>query len=224
MTDLVIWPRSLLQPHSGAPNMAPATIAGPAALSGDRQTVASPAAVWVFKYEAIRVRQAQVLLWRALAAQVEGRTTPILLPVYDRDRNRPLGVAAGVATGHGDGSTFGDGSSYASNRAQFLAAAAVARGAIRMTATKILGTALEPGQHFSVGYRLYRIKAIEAVAGADTTFTFWPPAREAIIAGSEMEFDAPVCKVRLTDDRGLDLDPELGRHAFPTVSFMEDVR
>lgn len=218
----VYWPRGLLVPRHASINPAPATVAGVASLSGFRQAVASPAGVWLIVYDAIKVGQAQRLLWRALAAQIEGRANPIILPVYDREDLRPLGTAAAATAAHGDGAVHGDGTHYRSRRTQVVAAVAAARGAVRLTTTTLLGATLHPGQHFSIGQRLYRIKAVEALSGANTTFTFWPPAREAILAGAEIEFDEPVCKVRLAEDGGMDLALDTGRHAFPSLTFIED--
>lgn len=218
----VYWPRGILVPRHAHINPAPATVAGVAALSGFRQAVASPAAVWSIAYDAIRVGQDQRLVWRALAAQIEGRASPIVLPIYDRADMRPLGASVALTAPHGDNAAHDDNAPYVSRRSQVLAAGAAARGASRLTATTILGAALEPGQHFSIGHRLYRIKAIEAVVGASTTVTFWPTAREAILAGAELEFDEPVCKVRLAEDSGMDLALDTGRHAFPSVAFIED--
>jgi hypothetical protein len=91
-----------------------------------------------------------------------------------------------------------------------------------MTIDMHVGAGPEPGQHVSIGLRLYRIKSIVNVTGNRTTCTFWPPAREDILAGAECEFDKPVCKVRLIDDAGLDLTLDTGRHGFPSITFIED--
>lgn len=220
----VIWPRALLRPRDASIDIAPATIAGPAALSGFRQAVASPAGLWSIRYHGFIVASpVQRKVWRALAAQIEGRATPIVLPVWDRSDLRPASGGAAAVAPHGDGALMSDGSGFASAATSVVLASAVARGAVRMTTTTVIGGAIEPGMHFSVGLRLYRVKAIEAAAGASTTFTFWPRARDTMLAGAEAVFDQPVCKVRLADDAGLDLMLDHGRHAFPDVAFIEDV-
>lgn len=224
MTDaLVYWPRRLLVPRVSAINPAPATVGGPASLSGFRQAIASPAAVWSIRYEGIPVGSvAQRHIMRALAAQIDGRATPIALPVYDLEELRPLGTTTPATAPHDDDAAFGDDTLYGSSRAQVVAAAPAARGASQLTVTTILAAALQAGQHFSIGLRLYRIKSIEAVAGANTTFKLWPPLREAVIADAELEFDEPVVKARLVSDGALDLALAMGAHGVVSAAFLED--
>jgi len=223
MPDPVHWPRRLLRPANASINPAPATVAGVAALSGFRQAVSSPAGVWAITYDRIIVAsRAQRLTLRAIAALVEGRATPIVLPVYDREELRPIDPSIDASATHDDGSTHDDGTGYGARRAQILVDGAVALGANQMTTETVLGETIEPGMHFSVGHRLYRVRSIVETDGASTTFKFWPIAREAIPDGAELEFDEPVCLVRLAEDGGLDLALENGRHGFPSISFVED--
>lgn len=222
MTDVVIWPRSLFPPRHVAINPAPVTLSGPVSLSGFRQAIASPAAVWAIKYDLMRVTQSGRLPWRALAAQIEGRATPIVLPVYDREQLRPLAALASGGVTHSDGSSLSDGSLYRGGRVQVIAAAAAVAGAATLDVERIASGTLRPGMHFSIGLRLYRIKSVLSASGAMATLGIWPTLREAVLAGAELEFDEPVCKVRLADDGGLDLTLDTGRHALPSVSFIED--
>lgn len=219
---IIYWPRGILKPRHAPADPAPATIAGPAALSGFRQVVGSPAAVWSIAYNQISVSGNAVKIWRALAAQIGGRANSIVIPIYDRERLRLVGIDEIDDEPHGDGEPLSDGAEYTSHRTHVIATADVARGAIRMTVETILGGEIEPGHQYSIGHRLYRVMAIEAVDGAETTFTFWPTARDAIIAGAELEFDLPVCKVRLLADDAMNLALENGRNGFASIAFIED--
>jgi hypothetical protein len=219
----VIWPRSVLRPRNVAINVAPATVAGAAALSGFRQAVSSPAGVWAIRFDGLVVTsRAAKLCLRALGALVEGRSTPIVLPVYDREDLRPVDPSLDASAPHSDGSMHDDGTGYGAVRAQIVVDGAVALGANQMTTETIVGETIEPGMHFSAGHRLYRVRSIVETDGANTTFTFWPIAREAILDGAELEFDEPVCLVRLAEDAGLDFSLDAGLHGFPSIAFIED--
>ena len=219
----VVWPRKVLIPRNAAIDAAPQTTAGPTALSGFRQTIASPAAVWLITYEQIPVVTINDrLAWRALQVLIEGRATQIILPVFDRDELKPLAFASDLAGPHGDGAYFSDGSGYLTWRSHVVLTASIIRGATQLTAQRIAGPALQPGQHFSIADRLYRIARVVSESGATATLTFWPPAREAASTGAVLNFETPRVTVRLVDDKGLDLNLGLGRNAAPTVRFIED--
>jgi hypothetical protein len=71
---------------------------------------------------------------------------------------------------------------------------------------------------------MYRIRTVQMTGANTATITFRPPAREAVSAGTEMEFDRPVCRMRLATDAEMDLDLDLvAPWSYPTVNFIEDV-
>lgn len=223
MPDPVIWPRALLRPRTTAINIAPATVAGAASLSGFRQAVSSPAGVWSITYGGLVVTSRnQRLTLRALAALVEGRSTPIVLPVFDREELRPIDPDAEADATHDDGSSFDDGSIYDGARVHVISTGALVRGATIVEFELIDGEMPEPGQHFSIANRLYRIKSIIGTSGAVRGVYVWPPLRDDVAEGATFEFDEPVCLVRLAEDKGLDLALEYGSHGFPSISFVED--
>ncbi|WP_245414806.1 hypothetical protein [Brucella oryzae] len=83
---------------------------------------------------------------------------------------------------------------------------------------------LQPGMDFSIGERMYRIRTVQMTGENTATITFRPPARAAAPTGSEMEFDYPVCRMRLATDSEMDLDLDLiSQWSFPTVNLIEDV-
>jgi hypothetical protein len=86
------------------------------------------------------------------------------------------------------------------------------------------GGRIEPGQHFSIGERLYRVKSVTySGAGATATITIRPPLREAVPNGSRLEFDFPVCRMRLASDTEMDLSLDQRRLGAPSASFVEDL-
>jgi len=218
----VIWPSAILKPRHVSIVPAHATTAGPVALSGYRQAVESPAGVWSATMSGFRiVSPAEIKMWRALSVQIKGRVTPVVVPVFDRDELLPIIGPPGYVP-HSDGSTHSDGTLYRTGRAQVITDQVVARGAVSMRVELISAAAIEPGMHFSVGHRLYRVESITAIAGSKTTMRFWPMAREAMIAGAELDFDTPVCKVRFVDDGVMDHVLDHGRTSFPQIRCIED--
>ena len=89
--------------------------------------------------------------------------------------------------------------------------------------TKITPVELEPPQRFSIGERMYQIKSISEQDDTTATIRIWPPLRDFVGSGAELEFDRPVLRVRLATDQEMDLPLEFGRWSFPSVNFIEDL-
>lgn len=223
----MLWPRSVLKPKRDPFNIAPRTLAGPSSVSGVSQVTASDAGIWKATYDQIIIKRgsASVLAFRAIANLLEGRLHPILLPrccayqPFDPDWKDLL---KGVP--HSDTSPFQDGGLYRSRAIDIrLTSNIPLRGTTANIALVSVGQ-LQPGQDFSIGERMYRIRTVQMTGEAAATITFRPPAREAVPAGTEMEFDRPVCRMRLASDNEMDLDIDLTQPwTFPTVNFIEDV-
>lgn len=225
MTTVITWPRTTLVPRECNLDIEPQGVAGPPSLSGFRQTVSSPAAAWRIRYVGINVhRPALVLLWRALAARMEGRAARIVLPVHDRRELRPFPDGEGPIDPlpHSDGTYFSDGTGYDQTVINVRLAAALA---LRDTTASVLlyhaGT-IQPGMHFSIGERLYRVTAVTPGEGIAATIEFLPPARESAGPGAVLEFEYPVCRVRLAAENGMSLALAVGRHGMASVDFFED--
>ena len=220
---MIVWPRHTLLPRVARSRAATPTISGAASLSGFRQAVASPAAAWRISFNAVPViTVAEEMIRRVLAGQIKGRATPILLPVHERPEFKSAGSGVAVSSPHDDTAPFSDGSLYVTAGSAAIVVGAAALGATSLTIRVVAGDPLRAGQHVSIGVRLYRIVSIESVDGDDHEVTIWPPARDDIADGADVELDDLVLKVRLADDLGLAVTSERGRFAHMTVSFIED--
>ncbi|MER9135112.1 hypothetical protein NKI20_02215 [Mesorhizobium sp. M0830] len=222
------WPEEVLRPTNVSFDLDSRSLAGPASVSGATQVVASDAGIWkaTFGNVVVKSRQA-VLAHRAIAALLEGRLGSILIPLC-----RGYGPSSGAVLSadeealfaevpHSDDALFDDGTGYVGSLTNVVAAANAAVRATTITATVTYAAdSIQPGQHFSIGERLYRIRTYDAGTGV---MTIRPPLREAITAGDHLEFDDPVCKMRLAQDDGLDLELAMRRFSSPSVSFIEDV-
>ncbi|MNL55779.1 hypothetical protein D3C87_1792130 [compost metagenome] len=50
-----------------------------------------------------------------------------------------------------------------------------------------------------------------------------PPLREPVLAGTELNFTRPVCRMRLATDDAMQIDLDLNRRGFPSLDFVEDL-
>lgn len=223
----ILWPRSVLKPKRDPFNIAPRTLTGPSSVSGVSQVSASDAGIWKATFADIIIKRgtASILAFRAIANLLEGRLHPILVPrccayqPFDPDWKDLLSRVP-----HSDTSPFSDGGLYRSRAIDIrLSSNIPLRGTTANIAIVAAGQ-LQPGQDFSVGERMYRIRTVQMTGVNTATITFRPPAREAVAAGTEMEFDRPVCRMRLATDAEMDLDLDLvAPWSYPTVNFIEDV-
>lgn len=218
------WPEQVLRPQNVAFDLAPRSLAGPASVSGKTQVVSSDAGIWKVTFGNLIIRRrGEVLAHRAIANLLEGRLNPIVVPLCRGYQPVPAGaVDAGLYDDvpHSDDADFSDGTGYVGTVISVVAADDVPVRAISMPVIVTYAGDIQPGQHFSVGERLYRVRTFDLDTG---TMTFRPPLREAIAAGMELNFNDPVCRMRLASDDGMDLELALRRFGNPTVNFLEDV-
>jgi hypothetical protein len=217
-----LWPIDVLWPQKLNVDLAPRSLAAPSSVSGVTQVVASDAGIWKITYDAVPVIDEQkVKAWRAIANLLEGRLGSILVPItrfYQPvpDGSEPLYEPVP----HSDDAFFDDGTGYVGRVIDVVTVGSMALRAVSGTVAVNYAGQIEPGQHFSVGERLYRVRTFNPDTGA---ITFRPPLREAVPSGTNLEFDEPVVRMRLATDGEMDLPLDLGRFSFPSVNFVEDL-
>jgi hypothetical protein len=222
---VLTWPFEALTPATMSFNMRARNTAGSRSMSGLSQDIASGAGGWVARYTKVAIIDAQkAKTFYGVAAQLQGRLNPLLVPLYDVKRAPfPLsqpGPNNGIP--HSDGAYFSDGSGYSEPVISIQLTYAILRGATAATFSVFLGAELEPGHHFSIGQRLYRIATAFPVTPTIFEITFWPPAREAVALGTTVEFDMPVCKMKLATDNEMDVELDQDIWGYPTINFIED--
>lgn len=219
----ILWPIRVLAPQKMSFDIAPRSLSAPASLSGASQVVASDVGVWKASYQDVPVFDHDAILtWRAIAALLEGRLNPILVPVT-RFYQPTLDEALYKEVPHDDDTFFDDDSGYVGSTTSVRFASAAAVRAVSANVTIDYGGTLQPGQHFSVGERLYRLRSVSYATDTQALITFRPPLREAVAAGTRLELDDPVCRMRLASDAEMDIELELNRRGVPKVNFVEDV-
>lgn len=219
----VFWPIDLLTPRNIALTKAPATVVGNPALSGLSQRAASSAGRWRLTLDTVPLGEDdKVNVWRALEGLLQGQLNQIVIPIDDLSRApTPLDYTTDIT--FSDGATFSDGSTFAQSNYQARVLNARAIGATEMSFYIISGAKMQPGQVFSLGYRLYSISRIVSETATTVTAKIWPPLREACINGDYCDFTRPKLLCRLADDEGMAHPPlEYGRWTNGSVAFIED--
>lgn len=226
----VRWPCEVLRPRDVLFEVSPRTLAAPASVSGATQVVSSDAGLWKATYSNVVIRERNhVLAFRAIANLLEGRLGSIVIPLCRAYQPLPDGFtpteAAALLDGvpHGDDAPFGDESEYTGGTMSVELSSGISARAVSCNVIINYGGTIEPGQHFSIGERLYRVRTITYTTPTTAAITFRPPLREAAAAGAILDFDDPVVRVRLASDDAMDLELALRRFGNPTVNFIEDV-
>ncbi len=233
MATVDIWPLGILTPQNIARRYLPMSVAGGAAVSGWTQTVVSPSARWAIGYEnIICLTNKQIRLRDALEVILEGRATPIIVPLCEGNR-RPL-VSDNPPSSevpHSDETYFDDDTGYVGSPIYVDVDTDAALRATTLSLTVTSAGTLQPGQHFSIGERLYRIQRLISSAGDPTgspavpmtyVVTIRPGLRELVVAGTPANFTDPVCKCRLASDNEMGFTLEMLKRGTFSVNFIED--
>lgn len=243
MSNAVLWPREELPPRNFRIDPAYRNLRGPASVEGLTQIGASDAGLWVGTYTDIPVYQGhggkrRIELWHAISGMLEGRLTPLIMPVFVSGR-RPLpdGVTDAdidqEAPGpFDDGSLFDDGSGHENLWIDVTLATSASRRAVEISIDKAVCGDIAPGMRFSIfpgdwqdrPVRLYQVKRVVSQDAGSATIRIWPPLREALTEGQRFEWARPYAQMRLATDNEMDLMllPG-GLTEFPTVNFLEDL-
>lgn len=224
MADPIEWPRSLRRVAS---TFHPLTLtrSGGRTITGAEQIVSSDAGYWTASIAVLIRNTAELHLWRAIQAQILGRTSTIYVGPENQIR-QPAAAGAGYvipsgAVTHSDGSYFSDGSSYESGLSVGSLSGAVAVGGISGTIVMPAGQVLLVGQFFEVAKRLYVVRS-SSLATTDTyAVTFWPRARSAWASGTPILMDNPRGTFRLSADTDATMDEGLGIPLSFKANFVE---
>lgn len=219
------WPEKVLRPKTFSLDLAARNLSAPASISGTSQVVSSGAGIWKAKLGEIAVASDNaVKCFRAIAGLLDGQAGAVLIPAYRTFNPMPegaeeLGLYDPVP--FDDDAFFDDGTGFVSRVIDVQLTGAIIKGATSATIAINVAGQIEPSHRFSLGERLYQIRTITYSSPTAAAITFSPPAREAASAGDNLEFDDPVCKMRLATDAEMDIELQLNQYAFPSVNLVE---
>jgi len=213
--------------RSGRPYLTGQTVDTPRSISGIKSTVPSLSARWMLDGQFVFHGEAATLQWEAFIGQMKGRTATTLVPVYQRylpkDRDgKPLSSQnmarlAGAQTWEAFGFE---------NRqiTRIETGSAAALRATTLDLTLFDTTGLRPGHLFSIGDRLHQVLTHIQPTLATHRITFHPPLREAVAAGTHVEIETPVCRMRFVEDDEGRYDGAFDEIApMPKISFEEAI-
>jgi hypothetical protein len=214
----VIWPISVLKPQEAMFHLRGMNISGPVSGSGAADVISGDAPFWVASFGSVVVTtKERRLSWRGVAAKLQGRINTIIVPYCRRDQ--PLiSAPTGEDIPHSDDTFFDDDTGYDGSDALVRTVTDLQKDAVSAVVQILVSGEIVPGHVFSFGDRLYEIRD---VVGSQLVWN--PPLREAVPAGTELNFRDPRCRMRLASDDEMMLRLDMGRRGFPTVNFVEDL-
>lgn len=197
-------------------------ITGGTSLSGQQDTIATDGGgLWFFDLTEPYLDEVPIAnAWRALSGYLGGGQ-PIIVRICDA-RHQPTNGFVEVP--HSDGTPFSDGSLYLSGDCEVRASAdAPLRGTSLAIDVLSLGRALGGGERFSIAHptMLDRLYQITEISDDGLTISFVPPLREAVTAGTELNFEDPRCVMRR--DGAMRSPTRLGYAESPGVRFVEHI-
>lgn len=203
---MIYWPAAILRPTSVTFWLDMQSSSGGRAVTGTERIIQRDP-FWKAKLTIPVVGSAKITMARALFARLDGRATPLIMPVYDCGRGPGAGAATGyryanAVSPHSDSTGFSDGTFYAETRIVASASSAAAVRAVTLPVNMTLGDPrrIVAGQYLSIANRLHIIREIAVTGAATATLTIRPPLREAVAAGQRIEFDRPCGTFRLSSD------------------------
>lgn len=195
-------------------------------INGTETIVPTMRGRWIGVADFAMKGEAATLQWQAFLAQMQGRIGTTLVP--SRSRHRPKDrngnelsfVKTATLAGAQTFEHFGL-ENTPINRV-VLASAALLR-ATELDLTLNDTTGLRPGQFFSIGDRLHRVQHHWRPDGAPHRVMIEPPLRAAAAAGTRLEIERPVCRMRMrAEDDGV-IDQSMAYVPKAQITFMESL-
>lgn len=234
MTAAVEFPRALLREHEGRWSLRGNIISGGQTAAGAFTRISMDGGgVWQMQYDGIALRTREhILMGRAVERIADGGVTPLIMPMCDT-RYAPVITLNGVPVSetdplpHSDDAFFSDDSGYAQSLGAVAFTGAAALHATEFPVEIVDGydLTLDAGQYFSLihptqGKRLYSIIGVQDVD--DTIMlTIRPPLREAVDAGTTLDFRDLGCVMVLQSPADMDMTLSLRRTASWSVKAIE---
>jgi hypothetical protein len=228
------FPTHYFSPEGQRPYLTGRTISSGQSVSGlQQQAKTDGGGLWVAEMTNVALNTSERLkLWRSWVARLDGGATQVIVPLCDL-RQAPVPIVDGKpfygtdGVPHSDGTFFSDGTGYGETLIAATSVGAVGLRGVVMTINISVGGDLSAGMHFSVvhatkGKRLYRVATITSDDDAGTYgVTIRPPMREAIAAGTPLDFEDPGCVMTVVNSDAM--EPTVKNHKFATadVTFIE---
>lgn len=203
------------------------TVGGPPTLTGRNQVAQGDAGYWVASFtRVVAGPAATVLAFEALKAKLEGGAHQVQVPTYEDDR-APWPASGGRAANayaeqpYSDGTYHTDGHGFYRPSIIVLSSSDAALRATSISFTITTAGTIRAGNKFSIFDRLYVLKELLSSSGSNRTYSISPPLREAVPSGTRLNFENPICRMRLVSEAEMDLTLERGIYGFSDITFIE---
>lgn len=191
------WPWELLSPRQELWRLQGVTISGGVTTAGTAGLARTDGGgLWVGEQSFLLETIEQIKAGRAIEAILDGGVSPIV--AWSFEAPFAPGTLAPSLVPHSDGAPFSDGSEYSMAPEGATVTAACALRSTHLPITMISGM-IQGGEHFSIihegkGWRRYRVARVR-----DGVIEVRPPLREAIPAGTGLNFLKVGCVCRLAN-------------------------
>lgn len=193
---LLIFPSCFFGIYAKDVDISTSAISGGKSLSGLEETIASDGGgYWYASLDSVALHTREKnLAWRAFKSATAGGISPFIFPICDA-RHQP--VLGKTKVPHSDGTQFSDETMYSQGDCEvYLAADAPLRATQISLDIVNLGRPLIGGERFTIVHatwreRCYQIGKILEQDGATATVQFMTPLREAVTAGTPVDFNNP---------------------------------
>lgn len=222
---LPIFPAHIFNPQAIKADAVPSMISGGESLSGITTTILTDGGgKWSVVYSGINLRAPrQLRLWDMWTSYMPGRAFLVpLVSLFTAPRPTTAGSLARPSALHADDPDFPTVVRQASPYIVASLTAPVALRATQMTMRVAQGARIEGGERFSINGRAFKIERVLSRSDQTVTVSTFPPAREALQAGADVNFEWPVVQCRLVGGQDLAPNQAFGRHAEVSISFVED--
>lgn len=165
--------------------------------------------------------------WRAWRARMKGGAAVIDVPWMIGDTVVLVGTDYPALASHSDGSSFSDGTQYIiSPKVSAVFAQSYALRSTQVSLNFAQPVNLVGGEPLSVKngvvWSLHIIEEVVSRNENQYTLLIDPPLRQAVTVSTSIEFDQPLCTMKLAAPFvGADFD--VNRHAFPQLVFVENI-
>lgn len=225
---MFIFPAHRFNPDPVRADVVPRVVSGGTALSGEEDVIQTDGGGrWEISYGEMDVDGIDLQrLWDAWTGHLAGGAQSVLVPILS------LGTAPRPIAGNGfaDPSDIYADDEYFPTEVRFASPHIVsvvgANAALRATTLQIVieqGSRIQPGVKFSIGRRAYKVNRVTASGGLSATCVITPPLREAVTAGTSVNFDWPVVEARAVLGQDLGAAISLGMFGTTAISFVEHI-
>lgn len=222
---MYVFPAHLFNPTGIKAGIAAGVVSGGTALDGDETVIQTDGGGrWQISYSGIVLRTPQMIRkWDAWTSYMPGRAFLVpLVSMLTAPRPHAGGSVARPSSITSDDDYFPEDVRYAVPHIVAETVGDATLRAAQLTINVTQGARIEGGEKCSINGRGFKIERVLSRNGQQATVIVSPPSREAIPAGSAVNFDWPVVQCRLA--MGQDLTPSLayGRRDEMAISFVED--